>query len=89
MRIDYPKGTGIKFNLLKGWTIDVVGIKTEDGRKEVVAVEVKNRVSPLSVMQALSQAEIYQKACTKVYIAFPASEWDKAVSYTHLTLPTN
>jgi len=77
VRIDYPKGTGIKFNLLKGWTVDVVGIKTEDGRKEVVAVEVKNRVSPANVMQALSQAEIYQKACTKVYIAFPASEWDK------------
>jgi len=77
VRSDFPRGAGIKFDLLKGWIVDVVGIKNEDKRKEVVAVEVKKWINPSSVLQALSQAEIYQKACTKVYIAFPASEWEK------------
>lgn len=77
VKIDSPKGSGIKFDLLKGWTIDVVGIKPVGRRKEVVAVEVKNHVTPSSVLQALSQAQMYQNACTKVYIAFPITAWDK------------
>jgi hypothetical protein len=77
VRIDSPKGSGIKFDLLKGWTIDVVAMKPTDEGKNLVAVEVKNKVSPMSILQAISQAEIYQNACTKVYIAFPMSEWEK------------
>jgi len=77
VRVDSPKGSGIRFDLLKGWTIDVVAMKPRGERKDLVAVEVKNKVSPMSVLQALSQAEIYQNACTKVYIAFSVSEWDK------------
>ena len=75
--IDSPRGSGIRFDLLKGWTIDVVAMRPSDETKDLVAVEVKKKVNPMSVLQALSQAEIYQNACTKVYIAFPVGEWDK------------
>lgn len=38
---------------------------------EVCAVEAKNAIDEVSVIEAFVQAEIYQKGCTHVYIAFP------------------
>lgn len=63
----------ITFNLLKGWKIDVAGI-IEDRNNYLIAVEAKNEISASSVLQAISQAEMYQKICNEVYIALPRDE---------------
>jgi hypothetical protein len=68
--VDKPKGSGIKFRSLKGWTIDVVGVKKAKS-PEVVAIEVKRNLGSSSVLDALSKAEMYRNVCTEVYIAFP------------------
>ena len=68
--IDSPIGTGIKFDLLKGWTIDVSGVKGN----EIVAVEAKNNLGAQTILQAISQAEMYKSACTRVFIAFPQTD---------------
>jgi len=70
-RIDSPEQNSIKFDLLKGWTIDVTGMRKREGTAEVIAVEAKNDVDAQSVTQAISQAEMYKNVCTKVYVAFP------------------
>lgn len=64
----------ISFNLLKGWRIDVAGIIKKNNY--IIAVEAKNRISPESILQAISQAEMYQKTCNEVYIALPNDEID-------------
>ena len=71
--VDSPRGSGVKFKSLKGWTMDVVGLK-ENGEREVVAVEVKNDMDSSSVLDALSKAEMYRSVCSKVYVAFPRIE---------------
>jgi len=68
--IDSPIGSGIKFDLLKGWTIDVSGIKGN----EIIAVEAKNDLGAQTILQAISQAEMYKNACTRVFIAFPQAD---------------
>lgn len=68
--IDKPRGSGVKFRSLKGWTIDVVGVKKERPR-EVIAIEAKNNLGSSSVLDALSKAEMYRNVCTRVYVAFP------------------
>jgi len=65
----------ISFNLLKGWRIDVAGI-IEKRNKYIIAVEAKNEISPVSILQAISQGEMYQKTCNEVYIALPNDEID-------------
>lgn len=65
-----PKGSGIKIKSLKGWTIDVIGIK-KGKNPEVIAIEAKNNLGTSSVLDALSKAEMYRKFCTRVYVAFP------------------
>jgi len=69
-----PVQNKIRFNLLKNWTIDVAGIVRKTENPEIVAVEVKRDLSPYSLLQAISQAEMYQKVCTRVYVAFPEEE---------------
>jgi hypothetical protein len=71
--IDKPRGSGIKFKSLKGWTIDVVGVKKGEN-SEVVAVEAKNSLDSSSVLDALSKAEMYRNVCTRVYVAFPKDD---------------
>jgi len=61
----------IRFKILKGWKIDVAGIFKENGVSRLISVEAKNRIGPYAVLQAISQAEMYQKVATLVYIAFP------------------
>jgi hypothetical protein len=61
----------VSFNILKGWKIDVAGIFKEDGVSRLISVEAKNSIGPYAVLQALSQAEMYQKVATLVYVAFP------------------
>ena len=60
----------IFFNILKGWKIDVAGIIREKNNY-IIAVEAKNNVGPYSIMQAISQAEMYQKVSNESYIALP------------------
>jgi len=65
----------ITFDLLsKGWKIDVVGIKKEKNKPELIAVEAKKDLKPERIVQAISQAEIYKSAFNKVYVAFPKSD---------------
>lgn len=74
--IDKPRGSGIKFDVLKGWRIDVAGFKKDNNTTEVIAVEVKNNLGAQSVLQAISQAEMYKRGCNKVYVAFPKDDFD-------------
>lgn len=63
----------ITFNLLKGWRIDVAGIiKKRDNY--IIAVEAKDEIYPESILQAISQAEMYQGTCNEVYVALPSDE---------------
>jgi hypothetical protein len=68
--IDEQRGSGIKFKSLKGWTIDVVGVKKQRS-PEIVAVEAKNSVNSSAILDAFSKAEMYRKVCNRVYVAFP------------------
>jgi hypothetical protein len=61
----------IRFDMLKGWKIDVAGIIHKES-KHIIAVEAKNDLSPENVLQGISQAEMYQKACNEALIALPA-----------------
>jgi len=74
--IDKPARSGIKFDLLKGWYVDVAGIKRDKNPQELIAVEAKNNLGAQSVVQAISQAEMYRSAFNKVYVAFPESDFD-------------
>lgn len=60
-----------RFNLLKGWKIDVAGIVKRNGTPRIISVEAKNGIGPYTVLQGISQAEMYQKVATIVYLAFP------------------
>lgn len=60
------------FKFLKGWEIDVAAYN--DTLKELIAVEAKLALD--DALEAVSQAEMYQMACSKVYVAFPHYEWD-------------
>lgn len=60
-----------RFTLLKGWRIDVAGIVKENGTPRIISVEAKNGIGPYTVLQGISQAEMYQKVATIVYLAFP------------------
>jgi hypothetical protein len=71
--IDKPRGSGIKFKSLKGWTIDAVAVK-KGRHPEVIAIEAKNSLGSSSVLDALSKAEMYRNVCTRVYVAFPKSD---------------
>ena len=71
--VDKPRASGIRFTSLKGWTIDVVGVKKERP-PEVIAIEVKNNLGSSSVLDALSKAEMYRNVCTRVYVAFPRAK---------------
>ena len=65
----------VYFNLLKGWRIDVAGL-IEKKNNYIIAVEAKKDISPESILQAISQGEMYQKTCNEVYIALPSDEID-------------
>jgi len=71
--IDKPRGSGIKFTSLKGWTIDAVAVK-KGKHPEVIAIEAKNNLDSSSVLDALSKAEMYRNVCTRVYVAFPEGD---------------
>jgi len=60
------------FKIIKNWHIDVVAY--DDQKKELVAVEAKLNLE--DALHAISQAEMYQMACSKVYVAFPQTEWE-------------
>ncbi len=60
------------FKMLKGWVIDVAAYNKK--KKELIAVEAK--LSLDHALAAISQAEMYQMACSKAYIAFPHNEWN-------------
>jgi len=62
----------IKFKLLKGWKIDVAGYNINN--ENIIAIEAKKDIGPYSVMQAISQAEMYQKITNEAYVAFPESD---------------
>jgi hypothetical protein len=64
----------VVFNLLKNWKIDVVGTVWTTSRADIIAVEVKRDIRPDTFLQAISQAEMYQKVSKRVYIAFPEAE---------------
>jgi len=64
----------VVFNLLKNWKIDVVGMVRENSEVGIIAVEVKRTIRPDTFLQAVSQAEMYQKVSKLAYIAFPESE---------------
>lgn len=81
----------ISFNLLKGWRIDVAGMIDRKNIHYIIAVEAKNEISPESILQAISQAEMYQKTCNEVYIALPndgvnnfkrntRNEWERIIN---------
>ena len=60
------------FRFIKGWLIDVAAYNEK--KRELVAVEAKLALD--DALDAVSQAEMYQMACSKVYIAFPNLEWE-------------
>jgi hypothetical protein len=64
----------VVFNLLKNWKIDVVGAVKTDTGTDIIAVEVKPYIRPDTFLQAVSQAEMYQKVSKRAYIAFPEKE---------------
>ncbi|MEM3616800.1 MAG: hypothetical protein QXZ02_06500 [Candidatus Bathyarchaeia archaeon] len=64
----------VVFNLLKNWKIDVVGAVKSDSEYAIIAVEVKPFIRPDTFLQAISQAEMYQKVSKRAYIAFPEKE---------------
>jgi hypothetical protein len=68
--IDKPHGSGVKFKSLKGWIIDVVGVKKQKS-PEVVAIEAKNSLGSSAVLDAYSKAEMYRNVCNRVFVAFP------------------
>jgi hypothetical protein len=53
---------------------DVVGL---NGMK-VVGVEVEAYFDEYKILEATTQAKIYQRGCTHVYVAFPQKEYEKA-----------
>jgi len=67
------------------WTVhdtlgdeDVAGIiERKDLNPEIVGVEAKNDLGPQTVLQAISQAEMYQKVCSRSYMALPSDEIDR------------
>ena len=61
-----PVVNKITFDLLKGWKIDVAAI-CQEKNNHVVSVEAKNDVSPKSILQGISQAEMYQKASNEAF----------------------
>lgn len=64
----------VVFNLLKNWKIDVVGAVRTDLGADIIAVEVKRGIRPDIFLQAISQAEMYQKVSKRVYVGFPEAE---------------
>jgi hypothetical protein len=84
----------ITFDMLKGWKIDVVGI-IHKRNNYVIAIEAKNDMSSGSILQGISQAEMYQKACNESYIALPSDgisdfrksnkdDWDRIIDLCKL-----
>ena len=63
----------IYFNLLKGWKIDVAGV-IKERNDYIITIEAKKNVGPYSVLQAISQAEMYQKISNESYIALPNND---------------
>lgn len=75
--VDSPRGSGIFFRSLKGWNIDIAGMKKAPVL-EVVAVEVKKDLGKSSILDALSKAEMYRGVCNRTYIAFPNDVFNEA-----------
>lgn len=75
--VDSPRGHGIFFRSLKGWHIDIAGVR-KDPMVEVVAVEVKNNLGESSVLDALSKVEMYRSVCNRAYVAFPKDVFNEA-----------
>lgn len=84
----------ITFDLLKGWKIDVAAI-LQNRNNYVVSVEAKNDVSPESILQGISQAEMYQRASNEAYVALPLDDvehfkrtkrddWNRVVDFCKL-----
>ena len=76
--MDYFNKRGYKtiseasFKMIKNWRIDVVAYNVK--KKELIGVEAKLKLE--KALEAISQAEIYQMVCSKVYVAFPQTEWE-------------
>ncbi|MEM1971193.1 MAG: hypothetical protein QXK74_07305 [Candidatus Nitrosocaldaceae archaeon] len=64
----------VTFTFLKNWKIDVVGAVKSDSGYDIIAVEVKSVLRPDTFIQAISQAEMYQRISKIAYIAFPEEE---------------
>jgi len=71
-RKGYKTVSQVSFRMIKGWQIDVAAYNPKE--KELIAVEAKTNLE--DALEAISQAEMYQMACSKAYVAFPQVQWD-------------
>lgn len=60
-----------RFTYVKNWTIDVVGLSNVN----VYGVEAKKSFTFDSVSAAVQQGTFYKRACTHVYLSFPAEAY--------------